>query len=103
MSLVERNIERENWIFFFKKHTHLSYEFVAQLALQLKGFRFEKFLILRHIHLKGFKKLAILPNYRHSWMLCIALWPHKKSGMILIIKQVYILKKRLASCKGSPD
>ena len=30
------------------------------------------------IHAKGLIELAILPNYRHPWMLCIALQPCQK-------------------------
>ena len=46
----------------------------------------------RPILSKGLKKLAILPNYRHPRMLCIALRPCQKSSVILGIKDKGVLK-----------
>ena len=33
--------------------------------------------------LKGLTKLAIIPDYKRPWMLCLALQPGRKSGLIL--------------------
>ena len=41
---------------------------------------------------KGLTKLAIFPNYKCPWLICLALPPHQKSIMILMFEVVLKLK-----------